>query len=143
MNTDIAAFSIRAEIADLDAGVFEFAEQKSMYGGKTIGVGDTIFLFASENEGGHGLFARSIVSRSASVPRRSGVERQTPRIFIEVGQIGIAKSTLGRAELRAFSEWSDGGPETEFNFKLYRQATNKIVVLTNVATSFLNGLARP
>ena len=29
--------------------------------------------------------------------------------------------------------WNDGRPETEFNFELYRQATNKIVGLTDEA----------
>lgn len=140
MNTDIAAFAIKAEIAHLDAEIYAFAEQKTMYGGKTIAVADTIFLFASENEGGRGLFARGIVSRSESVPRKPGVKRQTPRVSIEVRQIGMAKSAFGRAELRAFRDWSDGGPETELNFKLYRQATNKIVGLTGVATAFLDGL---
>lgn len=74
MNTDIAAFGIKAEIANLDAESYEFAEQKTMYGGKTIGIGDTIFLFSSKNEGGSGLFARRIVScstnRSVSLSNR-------------------------------------------------------------------------
>jgi hypothetical protein len=29
-----------------------------MYGGKNIAVGDEVFVFASENEGGRGLLAR-------------------------------------------------------------------------------------
>jgi hypothetical protein len=38
-----------------------------MYGGKNIAEGDTIFVFASENEGGPGLIAMGVVS---SIVRR-------------------------------------------------------------------------
>jgi hypothetical protein len=38
-----------------------------------------------------------------------------------------------------FSDWSDGRPETELNMKFYRQATNKIVSLSDEATAFLRG----
>ena len=38
-----------------------------------------------------------------------------------------------------FADWNDGRPETELNFKLYRQATNKIVGISDEAASFLNG----
>ena len=53
-----------------------------MYGGKQIAVGDTIFIFASENEGGQGLVAQGVVTASKAIPRRPGVERQTPRVSI-------------------------------------------------------------
>ena len=55
------AYAIKAEIPDTREETFVFAAQKTMYGGKRIAAGDTIFLFASENEGGHGLVARGIV----------------------------------------------------------------------------------
>jgi len=34
---------------------------------------------------------------------------------------------LGRSELKPFVSWNDGRPETQLNFKFYREATNKIV----------------
>jgi len=37
----------------------------------------------------------------------------------------------------AFANWDDGKPETELNFKFYRQATNKIVGLSAAAAAFL------
>ena len=46
---------------------------------------------------------------------------------------------LGRSELKPFHEWSDERPETELNFKFYRQATNKIVGLSEAAATFLLG----
>jgi hypothetical protein len=52
------AFAIKAEIPDPRAKAFSLVAQKTMYGGKHIAEGDTVFLFASENEGGQGLIAR-------------------------------------------------------------------------------------
>src|SRR6267143_1693573 len=94
-------FAIKAEVSDPWAETFAFSAQKTMYGGKHIAKGDTIFVFASENEGGPGLIARGV--------------------------------------LRLFSDWNDGRPETELNFKFYRQATNKIVGISDEAAAFLRG----
>jgi hypothetical protein len=44
---------------------------------------------------------------------------------------------------RSFSNWKDGRPETELNFKFYRQATNKIVGISDVAAAFLEQHFRP
>ena len=44
-----------------------------------------------------------------------------------------------RSELRLFSGWNDGRPDTELNFKFYRQATNKIVGISDEAEAFLRG----
>src|SRR5207247_1263733 len=54
-------FAIKAEVSDPWAKTFAFSAQKTMYGGKHIAKGDTIFLFASENEGGPGLIASGVV----------------------------------------------------------------------------------
>jgi hypothetical protein len=58
-------FVIKAEILDPDAATFTFLAQKTMYSGRLIAVGDIIYLFASENEGGQGLVARGIVTATA------------------------------------------------------------------------------
>jgi hypothetical protein len=132
-------FAIKAEIADPGVSAFVFDAQKTMYGGKAIAVGDTIFIFASENEGGPGLVARGVVTAARALPRRPGVERQTPRVSIAVTRTAVARRRLGRAELKPFKDWADGRPETELNFKFYRQATNKIVGLGEGAADFLSG----
>lgn len=131
-------FAIKAEIADPAAETFVFTAQKTMYGGKSVTVGDAIFLFASENEGGAGLFARGSVTGCEAVPPTAAI-RQTPRISIVVERRSIARRPLGRAELRAFRDGSDT-PEAELDFKLYRQATNKIVGLSDEAADYLDGL---
>ncbi|TPI33141.1 hypothetical protein FJ414_20820 [Mesorhizobium sp. B3-1-6] len=132
------AYAIKTEIEDPAAEAFVFAAQKTMYGGKRIAEGDVIFLFASENEGGQGLVARGVVTSSAAIPRRSDLVRQTPRVSIAVRRTALATRRLGRNELKRFKDWKDGRPETELNFKFYRQATNKIVGVSDEASAFLN-----
>lgn len=132
------AFAIKAEVHALDANAYVFPAQKTMYGGKHIRAGDLLFLFASENEGGHGLFARGIVSQSKADPRRNPEGRETPRVSIAVSDLVFANAPLGRAELRTFTDWDDGRPESELNFKFYRQATNKIVGINESTAAFLN-----
>ena len=130
-------FAIKAEVSDPEAKTFAFSEQKTMYGGKQIAKGDLIFVFASENEGGQGLVASGIVTSVKAIPRKPGIARQTPRVSIDIRRTALAKRRLGRSELKIFSEWNDGRPETELNFKFYRQATNKIVGISAEAAAFL------
>ncbi|MBZ9759629.1 hypothetical protein LB553_01835 [Mesorhizobium sp. CA8] len=132
------AYAIKTEIEDPAAETFVFAAQKTMYGGKRIAEGDVIFLFASENEGGQGLVARGVVTSSEATPGRPGLERQTPRVTVAVRRTALATRRLGRNELKRFKDWKDGRPETELNFKFYRQATNKIVDVSDEASAFLN-----
>jgi hypothetical protein len=135
-------FAIKARVDDPLSDSFSFPAQKTMYGGKHIAEGDTLFIFASENEGGQGLVARGTVTSSIAVARRPGVARQTPRVSITVKRTALAKRRLGRAELKPFADWHDGRPETELNFKFYRQATDKIVGLSDEAAAFLQGFFR-
>jgi len=132
-------FAIKAEVRDPRAKTFAFVAQKTMYGGKRIALGDTVFVFASENEGGQGLIARGVVTSAAAIPRKRGIARQTPRVSITVRRTALAKQPLGRSELKHLTDWADGRPETELNFKFYRQATNKIVGLSEKAAAFLRG----
>jgi len=133
-------FAIKAKVTDPRARTFTFIAQKTMYGGKGIAKGDTIFVFASENEGGAGLIAAGVVTSAQAVPKRRGVARQTPRVSITVTRTALAKPRLGRTELRPHTDWKDGRPETELNFKFYRQATNKIVGITDGTATYLRGL---
>lgn len=130
-------YAIKAEVSDFKAKDFVFARQKTMYGGKRIAAGDTVYIFASENEGGQGLVARGIVTAATAVARKPGIERQTPRVSITVRRTALARRRLGRAELKPFTDWKDGRPQTELNFKYYRQATNKVAGLSDQAAKFL------
>ena len=132
-------FAIKAEINDPRAETFVFNAQRTMYGGKHIAKGDAIFVFASENEGGPGLIASGVITSARAVARKPGIARQTPCVSITLRRTALAKRRLGRKELKPFSDWEDGRPETELNFKFYRQATNKIVGLSDEAAAFLRG----
>ena len=132
-------FAIKAEVSNPSAETFTFLAQKTMYGGKHIAKGDTIFVFASENEGGPGLIASGVITSVKAIARKRGIARQTPRVSITIRRTAFAKRRLGRSELRLFSDWNDGLPETELNFKFYRQATNKIVGISDDAAAFLRG----
>jgi hypothetical protein len=136
------AFAIKAEIRNLRAKKFAFTAQKTMYGGKHIAERDTVFVFASENEGGRGLIARGVVTSAVALPKRRGIARQTPRVSIAVKRTAVARRPLGRKELRGFRDWDDGRPETELNFKFYRQATNKIVGVSDKTALFLDEFFR-
>jgi hypothetical protein len=60
-------------------------------------------------------------------------------VSITIRRTALAKRRLGRRELKLFSDWTDGRPETELNFKFYRQATNKIAGISSKAAAFLRG----
>jgi hypothetical protein len=130
-------YAIKAEIRNPRARTFRFTAQKTMYGGKRIAAGDAVFVLASENEGGQGLIARGIVTSAEAIARTPGVARQTPRVSVTIRCTALAQRPLGRSELKPFTDWSDGRPETELNFKLYRQATNKVVGISHAAAAFL------
>jgi hypothetical protein len=132
------SYVIKAQVDDPRARMFTFMGQKTMYGGKLIAEGDTVFIFASENEGGPGLIARGVVMSAGAVARKPGVDRQTPRVSVSVRRTALAKGPLGRSELKHFTDWKDGRPETELNFKFYRQATNKIAGISDAAAAFLD-----
>lgn len=129
------AYVVKAAIADTGARRFVFDRMKTMYGGKRIAKGDRIYVFASENEGGRGLIATGLVTTAEAVAPRPGVERQTPRVSIVVHVTAQAKRPFGRTELKP-SRGKDT-PASELDFKLYRQATNKIVGISTAADAFL------
>jgi hypothetical protein len=132
------AFAIKTEIDNPNVKTFAFTAQKTMYGGKRIAKGDTIFLFASENEGGKGLVSRGVVTSAELLPRKRGIHRQTPRASLTIGSAQQAKRPLGRNDLKHRTDWNDGDPKTELNFKFYRQATNKIVGISDKTAVFLD-----
>ena len=134
MNT----YVIKAEVDRRGRKRFYFPAQKTMYGGKHIAKGDAVFILASENEGGRGLIARGIVTLAERIAPKPHVVRQTPRVNIAVERRALAKRPLGRDVLKKFTDWKDGRPETELNFKFYRQATNKIAGISDEAAAFLD-----
>ena len=126
----MASFVVKAAPRPQGADQLEFAE-KTMWRGKDIRAGDEVFVFAAEHDGGHGLYARGVVTDAL---RGAG-----SRVSLRVQPTGAATRPLGRAELRPFRDLPAGGPETEIDHKLYRQATNKIAGVSDAAAAFLRG----
>lgn len=131
-------FAIKAGVGDPAANTFAFAKQKTMYGGNHVAENDLIFVFASENEGGSGLLARGIVTSVEAIAKKPGRVRQTPRVSLTIRRTALAERPLGRSEIRHLTDWNDGQPGTELNFKFYRQATNKIVGISDEAAAFIS-----
>lgn len=130
-------YVIKAALDDPSAARFVFLAQKTMYRGKAIAKDDTIFVFASENEGGRGLVACGVVTFAEAIKRDPDKMRQTPRVSIEIRRTLLARQPLGRAELKKLTDWNGGQPGAELNFKLYRQATNKIVGISDQTAEYL------
>ncbi len=135
-------YAIGVALDDTDAGQFVFAAQKTMYGGKAIAAGDELFVFYSGTPAAADWLRRPPSPRQLALPRREGVERQTPLVSITARRTATAARPLGRLELKPFSDWGDGRPETELNFKFYRQATDKIVGISDATAAFLRGCMR-
>ena len=95
-------FAIKAEVGVPRTETFALSAQKTMYGGKQIAKGDTIFVFASENEGGPGLIASGVVTSPKAITKKRGIVRQTPRVSITIRRTVLAKRRLGRSELKFF-----------------------------------------
>ena len=132
------AFAIKAEVSDPRAKTFAFTAQKTMYGGKRIAKGATVFVFTSKNGDGQGLIARGVVTAAQAIPNKPGIARQTPRVSVSIRRTAVTKRPLGRHELKHFTEGNDGQPAAELSFKFYRQATNKIVGISDEAAAFLS-----
>ena len=103
-------FAIKAEVSDPRAKTFAFTAQKTMYGGKHIAEGDTVFVFASENEGG----PRSHRARRCHLRRsdreEAGIARQTPRVSITIRRTALAKRPWGGASSNLSPTGMTAGP---------------------------------
>src|SRR2546430_12233941 len=95
-------FAIKAEVSDPWAESFTFSAQKTMYGGKHIVKGDTIFVFASENAGGPGLIASGVVTSAKAIAKKPGIARQKPCVSIPIRRTALAKRGLGRRVSKPF-----------------------------------------
>jgi hypothetical protein len=141
-------YVVKAAIADPRAKSFAFEKMRTMYDGKAIAMGDEVFVFASEHDGGpsspkknrpvgRGLIARGIVTAVTAHSKPRGLARWTPRVSITITRTALAKRTFGREQLKAWRGVSDGSPQAELDFKFTRQATNKIGGISEQAGRFL------
>src|SRR2546423_15717318 len=108
-------FAIKAEVRDLRVGMFAFGGQKTMYDGKHIAKGDTIFVFATENEGRPGLIASGVVTSARAIAKKRGIARHTPRGSIAIRRTARARPRLARIEDRPFSDCDRSRPRSQLN----------------------------
>lgn len=132
-------FAIKAEVPDPVAETFAFSAQKTMYGGKHIAKGDTIFVFASQNEGGPGLIASGVVTSAKAIAKKSGIARQTPRVSIAIRRTAPAKRSLGRRDSNVFPTGTTVDPRASStsNF-IVRQRTRSSASQTKRRPSFVD-----
>src|SRR5438093_12802519 len=104
-------FAIKAEVSNAWAETFAFSAQKTMYGGKHVAKGDTIFVFASENESRPGHIASGVVTSAKAIAKKRGIARQTPRVSINIRRTALAKRRLERRELTVVSDRNDPRPK--------------------------------
>ena len=115
--------------APLQVGSTITVVEKAMYGGWKVAAGADIFVFDSDHQGGAGLCARGVITSVEHAPEH----RWKVQIRIEAR----ARRALGRGELRPYRDLYDGSPEGEIARKLYRQATNKFIAVSDAEAAFL------
>jgi hypothetical protein len=107
------------------------AQERVMYGGKTIAAGDRLYVIASEHFGGTGLAARAWVTASRHV------EGIVWEVAFKVD--ALATAPLGRDSLRQVTPDLDEPGAPEIAFKFYRQATNKTAGVSAATADWLEG----
>ena len=126
----MASFVVKAPPRPEGVDQLKF-DEKTMWRGKVVRAGDEVFIFAAEHNGGHGLYARGVVTEA--------VRGVGSRVSLTVKRTGAATRPLGRGDLRPFRDLIEASPQTEIDRKLYRQATNKIAGVSDTAAAFLRG----
>jgi hypothetical protein len=79
---------------------------------------------------------------SGVVISASGHEETRSRLANAAGQHVIRRPprwALGRSELKRFRDWNDDRPGDRTRLQIDRQATNKIVGISDKAAAFLRG----
>ena len=123
-------YAVKAVLGRQVPPVLVLERQKTMYGGKGVAAGDRVFVF----DRALGLVAWGLVEAAALLPREG-----VPRVSVTLRRQGQVVRVFGRAEVKGFRDWDDGRPETEINFKFYRQATDKLVGISAETGEFLAG----
>ena len=105
--------------------------ERPMYGGKDIGPGDVVFLWASETQGGRGLWARGTVLKSE-------VHQPQLRIDVRVDQM-VTSGHLGLEQIAPHRDSTENTPIVGLARKLYKHAHNKIAGATNGEADLMMG----
>lgn len=96
-----------------------------MYGGETVSIGDEIFLWFSETQGGPGLAWQGTVEKVETANHLTVLLRCRP----------IAP--LGKADLQPFRDSTEDSAMRSLSEKLYKNSHNKLAALSGDETEFL------
>lgn len=117
-------------------GVVDFPAQKTMYGGRKIAGGDTVFLFVRGRDGA-ALTAKATVLTASQDPPLPNLARQTPRVSVTLRIEAPPLRALSRTEVLRLAP-TDPAVE-ELRFKFFRQATPKIGAVSDALAAVLAG----
>ena len=115
-------------------GVVDFPAHKTMYGGRKIAAGDTVFLFVRGRDGA-ALAGKATVLTARGDPPLPDVARQTPRVSVTLRMEAQALRPLCRSDVARLAP-TDPAVE-ELRFKVFRQATPKIGAVSEALAAFL------
>jgi hypothetical protein len=103
-------------------------DERTMYGGSQILVGERIFIWTSERQGGQGLAAAgSVIS----------LEITGSRVIADIFVESSILRPLGLTEIAPFRDIADGSPVSELARMLFRHAHNKVAMLDQQTTTLL------
>jgi len=115
-------------------GVVDFPAQKTMYGGRKIAAGDTVFLFVRGRDGAV-LAGKATVLTARGDPPLPDVARQTPRVSVTLRMESQPVRALSRSDVARLAT-ADPAVE-ELRFRFFRQATPKIGAVSDALAAFL------
>jgi len=126
----VMAYLIKTQPIDIGPDGFHLGRVRSMYGGDTAAVGDEVFLWFSETQGGAGLYGRGVIQ---ILVREGGLSD------IGMAASEIATKPLANEILIAGMEGEPGSPLHSLTEKLYKNSHNKIVALSPEEAEYLAG----
>ncbi|MFQ1702423.1 hypothetical protein ACJ5NV_17700 [Loktanella agnita] len=122
------AFIAKISPVEMVVGQNIHIDERTMYGGNQIAVGERIYIWTSEHQGGRGLVAVGSVANLEIIGSRVAVD-----ILVEAA----VQRPFDLTEIAPFRDVADGSPVSELARMLYRQAHNKVAALDQPTTTLL------
>jgi hypothetical protein len=123
-----------AKTAPISANVGDtvLIEERPMYGGKDIAAGAPVFLWASETQGGNGLWARGTVLRVELGAKK-------PVVAVRVEQM-VNSGNFGITQIAPHRDSVADTPIAGLAHKLYRHSHNKVAGIATDEADLLQQL---
>lgn len=114
-----------AKTAPIDARIGDTiqVEEQPFYGGREIAAGATVYLWASETQGGNGLWARGTVVRVEHAAKM-------PIVKIRVDQLATSEN-FGVEQIAPHRDSAVSSPIAGLARKLYKHSHNKVARISD------------